>query len=141
MRLDISAAGLGHDRAGEAGCFPNLTKALTRWLPAEERSRAQGIMWMSARWGGAITPLLVYACLTVMTWRQAFLFFGLIGVVWAVVFAWWYRDDPRTHPGVNAAEAALLPPPPPPAATTSMCPGERWPRRRRSGASAASMRQ
>lgn len=100
--------------AGEAGCFPNLTKALNLWLPAAERSRAQGIMWMSARWGGAITPLLVYACLTVMTWRQAFLVFGLIGVVWAVVFAWWYRDDPRTHPGVNAAEAALLPPPPPP---------------------------
>lgn len=100
--------------AGEAGCFPNLNKALKCWLPAEEWSRAQGIMWMSARWGGAITPLLVYACLMVMTWRQAFLFFGVLGVVWAIVFAWWYRDDPRTHPGVNAAEAALLPPPPPP---------------------------
>lgn len=99
--------------AGEAGCFPNLTKAFNRWLPATERSRAQGIMWMSARWGGAVTPLLVYACLTVMTWRQAFVAFGLLGVIWAVVFARWYRDDPRTHPGVNAAEAALLPPPPP----------------------------
>jgi hypothetical protein len=32
-------------------------------------------------------------------------------VAWAIVFAWWYRDDPRAHPGVNAAEAALLPPP------------------------------
>ena len=100
--------------AGEAGCFPNLTKAFHRWLPAAERSRAHGIMWMSARWGGAITPLLVYACLTVMSWRQAFLLFGLAGVGWAAAFAWWYRDDPRTHPAVNAAEAALLPPPPPP---------------------------
>jgi ACS family glucarate transporter-like MFS transporter len=100
--------------AGEAGCFPNLTKAFKRWLPEAERSRAQGIMWMSARWGGAVTPLLVYACLTMMTWRQAFLVFGLAGVAWAVVFAWWYRDDPRTHPDVNAAEAAILPPPPPP---------------------------
>ena len=36
----------------------------------------------------------------------------LAGVAWAIVFAWWYRDDPRAHPGVNAAEAALLPPPP-----------------------------
>jgi MFS family permease len=97
--------------AGEAGCFPNLAKAFNRWLPPAERTRAQGVMWMSARWGGAITPLLVYGCLTVMTWRQAFFVFGLLGVVWAVVFAWWYRDDPRTHPGVNAAEAALLPPP------------------------------
>src|SRR5881394_1077919 len=48
--------------AGEAGGFPNLTKAFNRWLPLNERSRAQGIMWMSARLGGAFTPLLVYAC-------------------------------------------------------------------------------
>src|SRR5688500_12880554 len=49
--------------AGEAGCFPNLTKAFNRWLPLQERTRVQGIMWMSARWGGAFTPLLVYWCL------------------------------------------------------------------------------
>ena len=29
--------------AGEAGCFPNLTKAFTLWLPPSERVRAQGI--------------------------------------------------------------------------------------------------
>ncbi|HVM49826.1 MAG TPA: MFS transporter [Candidatus Acidoferrum sp.] len=95
--------------AGEAGAFPNLTKAFNRWLPPAERSRAQGIMWMSARLGGAFTPLLVYVCLEHVTWRTAFLLFGLPGVAWAVLFYAWYRDDPRTHPQVNAAEAALLP--------------------------------
>lgn len=95
--------------AGEAGAFPNLTKAFNRWLPLEERPRAQGIMWMSARLGGAFTPLLVLACLQHMHWRTTFLVFGLVGVVWAVIFHWWYRDDPRRHPGVNAGEAALLP--------------------------------
>ena len=95
--------------AGEAGCFPNITKALKRWLPAAERPRAQGILWMSARWGGAATPLLVYACLQFVSWRTAFLLFGIAGVFWAVAFNWWYRDDPRTHSQVNAAEAALLP--------------------------------
>jgi len=95
--------------AGEAGCFPNLTKAFNRWLPPRERTRAQGIMWMSARLGGAFTPLLVFACLQFVSWRMAFLLFGLLGVFWAVVFFWWYRDDPRTHPSVNAAEAGLLP--------------------------------
>src|SRR5262245_6416554 len=42
--------------AGEAGCFPNLTKSFTTWLPPEERVNAQGILWMAARWGGAFTP-------------------------------------------------------------------------------------
>lgn len=96
--------------AGEAGCFPNLTKAFNRWLPTSERSRAQGIMWMSARIGGAFTPLLVAGTLMFVSWRAAFFLFGLLGVVWAVIFFWWYRDDPRTHPAVNAAEAARLPP-------------------------------
>ena len=45
--------------AGEAGCFPNLTKAFTTWLPPRECVRAQGIMWLAARWGGAFTPPLV----------------------------------------------------------------------------------
>jgi ACS family glucarate transporter-like MFS transporter len=69
--------------AGEAGAFPNLTKTFNRWLPPQERPRAQGIMWMSARLGGALTPLLVYLCLQHVTWRTAFLLLGLPGVVWA----------------------------------------------------------
>src|SRR6266404_4594879 len=69
--------------AGEAGCFPNLTKALTTCLPPVERVRAQGIMWMSARWGGAFTPLLVVQVLKVMSWRHAFELFGGIGLIWA----------------------------------------------------------
>jgi sugar phosphate permease len=95
--------------AGEAGCFPNLTKAFNRWLPSAERSKAQGVMWMSARWGGAATPLLVFFCLQYMNWRTAFVVFAGLGMVWAAVFYWWYRDNPRDHKGVNAAEAALLP--------------------------------
>lgn len=38
--------------AGEAGCFPNLTKAFSLWIPPSERARAQGIVWAFARWAG-----------------------------------------------------------------------------------------
>ena len=48
---------------GQGGGFPVLTKTFTTWLPQPERIRAQGIMWMSARWGGAFSPLLVVALL------------------------------------------------------------------------------
>lgn len=73
--------------AGEAGCFPNLTKAFESWLPSRERIRAQGVMWMSARWGGAVTPYLAFLVLTWVNWRVAFVLFGLFGVVWVVFFA------------------------------------------------------
>jgi MFS family permease len=94
--------------AGEAGCFPNITKAFTTWLPKDEQVRAQGILWMAARWGGAFTPPLVVAIFAIMSWRWAFVVFGALGVVWAVIFYIWYRDNPRDHPSVNQAELALL---------------------------------
>lgn len=93
---------------GEAGCFPNITKIFTVWLPQRERSGAQGILWLSARWGGAFTPLLVAWVLSLTNWRMAFGLFGLLGIAWAVFFFRWFRDRPAEHPGVNAAELALL---------------------------------
>jgi ACS family glucarate transporter-like MFS transporter len=102
--------------AGEAGCFPNLTKVYTIWLPAKERTRAQAITWLSARWGGAFTPPLVAAVMAWLSpddvaahgWRHAFQLFGILGVIWAVVFWWWFRDDPFGNKKMNAAERALI---------------------------------
>lgn len=94
--------------AGEAGCFPNLTKAFSVWLPADERVKAQGIMWTFARWGGAFTPPLVLFVLGHMSWRWAFVVFGAIGVIWAGLFYAWFRDNPKDHPSVNAGEMELL---------------------------------
>ena len=94
--------------AGEAGCFPNLTKALSTWLPTRDRTRAQALMWMGARWGGASAPLLVVTVMAFVSWRTAFLVFALLGVVWAVIFGKWFRDNPRNHKSVNAAELELL---------------------------------
>lgn len=94
--------------AGEAGCFPNLTKAFSVWLPNEERVRAQGIMWTFARWGGAFTPPLVIFVLGFVNWKGAFALFGALGVIWAVWFYRWFRDNPQEHPSVNAGERELL---------------------------------
>src|SRR5579883_443185 len=94
--------------AGEAGCFPNITKMFSVWLPLSGRATAQGIMWASARWGGAFTPPLVIFAFHHMTWRAAFAVFGALGLVWIAAFALWFRYRPADHPAVNAAERALL---------------------------------
>jgi len=93
---------------GEAGCFPNLAKCFSTWLPRHERLRAEGFKAASARWGGAVTPMLFVWLQQRLGWRVVFQVFAGIGVVWAVVFYWWYRDDPRDRSGVNEAELALL---------------------------------
>ena len=103
--------------AGEAGCFPNITKAFTHWFPPAERVRAQAVLWLSARWGGAFTPLIVGWMLATggegraglgLHYKWVFLLFGLLGLVWAVLFYRWFRDHPRDHAAVNAAELAHI---------------------------------
>ena len=94
--------------AGEAGCFPNLTKAFSNWLPIRERTWVQALMWTGARWGGACAPLLVVLVMAFVSWRAAFSVFAILGIVWAVIFWQWFRDNPREHKSVNAAELELL---------------------------------
>jgi ACS family glucarate transporter-like MFS transporter len=96
--------------AGEAGAFPNLTRVFTTWLPVQERERAQALLWLATRVSGAFTPLLVANLIAAVSWRRTFEIFGVIGVIWAVLFFRWYRDEPAEHPAVNRAELALLPP-------------------------------
>ncbi len=142
--LGVELAFAGGDavpvRRGRGGLLPEPRQGPHRWLPPHERTRAQGLLWMSARWGGAATPLLVYFCLQHVHWRTAFLLFGLLGIAWAVAFFFWYRDDPRAHPAVNAAEAALVPGERSSRhRLTSACRGDGGCGRGRSGACAGSM--
>jgi MFS family permease len=63
-------------------------------------------MWLSARWAGAFTPLLVIWVMSWLSWRNTFVFFGGLGVVWAWFFHRAFRhasgDKAATH-----AEAAV----------------------------------
>lgn len=90
--------------AGEAGAWPNAAKTLSRWFPVRERGKAQGIFFAGAHFGGAISPIIVTWMLTALSWRQIFIAFGLIGLVWAACWYWWYIDEPRNHPEVSESE-------------------------------------
>jgi MFS transporter, ACS family, glucarate transporter len=94
--------------AGEAGAFPNVSRALSRWFPVTERGTAQGIFFAGAHLGGGLTPLLVLALLHMLSWRMVFVVFGAIGFVWAAAWFVWFRDDPALHSEVSASELALI---------------------------------
>ncbi len=94
--------------AGEAGCFPNLTRMLSAWLPVGERIKAQAIMWAFGRWGGALAPPVAYFVISHVGWRWGFVCLALLGVAWVAVFVPWFRDDPAQHKAVNAAELEML---------------------------------
>ncbi len=97
--------------AGEAGAYPNSSCVVSRWFPPQQRARAQGIVFLASRLGGALSPLLVLPLISNWGWRSIFFVFSVLGVFWAI---WWwrfFRDYPADHPDVNQAEIARIGPP------------------------------
>jgi MFS transporter, ACS family, glucarate transporter len=94
--------------AGEAGAYPNAARVMSRWFPAAERGRVQGLMLTTALAAGAAAPTAAAYLIEHAGWRWAFGAFGAVGFLWAVGFWWWFRDDPAEHPSVNAAEVELI---------------------------------
>ena len=94
--------------AAEAGATPNVSQSFARWIPAMERARAQGFYLAGMSAGSALAPPLVTIGLMKWGWRATFVVLGFAGAIWAAGWFFWYRDDPRRHPGVNAGELELL---------------------------------
>jgi sugar phosphate permease len=90
--------------AGEAGAYPNASIAISRWFPKVELARAQSAIWAAGRLGGALTPLLVLPMVHSFGWRITFGILGAVGIVWAIGWAIWYRDDPHEKSSVLPEE-------------------------------------
>jgi sugar phosphate permease len=95
---------------GEGATFPTATRAMQYWVSAGRRGYAQGLTHAFARAGNAIAPPLVVMFIGWVTWRGAFVALGLISLAWVVAWALYFRDDPKSHPGVTPEELAALPP-------------------------------
>jgi MFS family permease len=95
---------------GEGATFPTATRALSNWSPPDRRGFAQGITHAFARIGNAITPPIVTWLMIAVSWRGAFIILGLFSFVWALVWRWYFRDDPRDHAKITAKEIEVLPP-------------------------------
>jgi MFS transporter, ACS family, glucarate transporter len=93
---------------GEAGAFPIATRSLSRWMLPTERGYAQGITHAGSRIGAALTPPIVVWLIASYGWRMPFFVFGFLGLLWAVVWFWYYRDTPEEHGDVNEAERKLI---------------------------------
>jgi ACS family glucarate transporter-like MFS transporter len=88
----------------EAGAYPGSARAFYSWLPVQLHGRANGLIFSGARLGAALSfPILAFL-MDQAGWRMAFLLLGIPGVVWAVVWLVWFRDEPP-EPVVQPAAA------------------------------------
>jgi MFS transporter, ACS family, glucarate transporter len=89
---------------GEAGAYPNAGIVISRWFPAVETGRAQAATWAGARLGGSLTPLVVIPLVHSVGWRWSFGVLGLLGMVWAIFWHIWYRDNPSEMAHISPEE-------------------------------------
>lgn len=90
--------------AGEAGAFPTISVAIARWFPSIERGRIQSVVWMGSRLGGALAPISSIWLAESFGWRGVFFIFGSMGLVWALGWYFWFKDEPRDAKGISEAE-------------------------------------
>jgi sugar phosphate permease len=94
---------------GEAGTFPTSARVIAKWVALARRGFAQGFTHSAARLAASMTPPIVVLLLPFVGWRGVFFVLGIISLTWVAAWALYFRDDPRQHPGVVAAELEELP--------------------------------
>lgn len=92
---------------GESGNFPAGIKAVAEWFPKKERALAIGIFNAGTNIGAIVTPIIAPFLVMWFGWRIAFLFTGLLIVVWLAL--WWtiYRR-PQEKKNISPSELAYI---------------------------------
>jgi MFS transporter, ACS family, glucarate transporter len=93
---------------GEAGAYPNATVVISKWFPKGERGRAQSFIWIASRIGGALAPFLSVFIMNTFGWRWVFYIFGTLGIIWAIFWNYWFKDEPKEMKGIKSKEVELI---------------------------------
>jgi MFS family permease len=94
---------------GEGAGFPTATRAMASWTPQGSWGFAQGIVHSFSRIGNAVTPPLMAGLLVFASWRGSFVILGTVSLLWPVIWAWFFRNDPNEHPSITQTELETLP--------------------------------
>ncbi|MEI6607886.1 MAG: MFS transporter, partial [Verrucomicrobiota bacterium] len=91
----------------EGGNFPAAVKAVTQWFPRRERALATSLFNAGTNAGAIFAPALVPPLAYLLGWPWAFVFAGIAGFLWLLLWGPRY-DSPERRPEVNAAELAHI---------------------------------
>ncbi|HTX24076.1 MAG TPA: MFS transporter [Steroidobacteraceae bacterium] len=88
----------------QAPLFPLYGGVFETWFPPSLWPLVQGGASAGLGLGAALTPPLVAWLMTAFGWQKALIYSALPLLALIVVWAWYGRDTPRTHPGVTRVE-------------------------------------
>jgi MFS transporter, ACS family, hexuronate transporter len=92
---------------GEGFNWPGASKTVAEWFPSQERSLAVAIFDSGSSVGGAVAALVIPLIAVAFGWRSAFVFSGVIGFVWLLVWLRVYHPLDQ-HPRVTPDEVSLI---------------------------------
>jgi len=90
--------------AGEAGAFPAISRVTFSWIPMNERGVVTGINFSGSRLGAAFALPFVAWLIEYSGWRISFFVLGLVGIVWALIWYLFFRDNPEEHSSISSKE-------------------------------------
>lgn len=96
----------------EGGNFPAALKAVAQWFPRRERALAASLFNAGTNAGAIFAPALVPPLAELLGWQWTFVFAGIAGFMWLLLWIPKY-DSPENRPEVNAAELAHIQSDPP----------------------------
>jgi ACS family hexuronate transporter-like MFS transporter len=91
----------------EGGNFPSAIKAVALWFPKRERALATAIFNSGTNVGAIIAPATIPLIAFTLGWRWAFIFAGIAGLLWLLLWIPLY-DLPERRKKVSAEELALI---------------------------------
>lgn len=91
-----------------APTFPVVNSSVVRWFPPGRWALPLGLSSTGLTLGGAAGAIAVPLLVQQFGWRTTFLMLAPLGILVAVLWWWYSRDEPADHPGVNAAERDLI---------------------------------
>jgi ACS family hexuronate transporter-like MFS transporter len=94
---------------GEGATFPGGLRTVVQTLPEGQRSRGAALAYSGGSLGAVLTPLIITPVFAAFGWRAAFLFTGVIGVLWLLLWSQVSRRDELRRPhAVESRPAARL---------------------------------
>ena len=100
----IARVGLG---LGEGGNFPSSIKAVAHWFPKRERAYATALFNSGSNVGAIVAPAIVPVIVARWGWRAAFVFMGIVGMAWLLLWLPLY-SDPESAKRLSKEELAHI---------------------------------
>jgi ACS family hexuronate transporter-like MFS transporter len=88
--------------------FPSMSQAVSNWLPSSERARALSLGLVAIPVSSVIGAPISSYLVADFGWRTMFFAISSIGILWAFVWYFLFRDRPQDSKYVNQAEVELI---------------------------------